>query len=347
MREYIDNSKAGRYLLTVAALVIVIAGLNKAASFMVPFLLSIFIAVICAPVLFWLKGKRVPTILAILLIVLWTALIGLVIFAIIGTSLNDFSRSLPAYQELIQGKTQLLIVWLNSKGINTIDKGLIKTLDPGAAMQLVRDLLIGLKNVLTKGFLIMLTVIFILLEATSFTTKLRAIFGDPEVALQSFDKFKHDVQRYIVIKTLTSLATGIAIAIWMSILGVDYPLLWGFLAFLLNYIPTIGSILAAVPAVLLTMIQLSPMHVLLVTAGYLAVNVTIGNFLEPRILGRGLGLSTLVVFLSLVFWGAVFGPVGMLLSVPLTMTAKIAFDSREETRWIAILLGSEVTLKEL
>ena len=347
MREYINNSKAGRYLLTVAALVIVIAGLNKAASFIIPFLLSVFIAVICAPLLFWLKSKKVPTFLAILLIVLGTALIGLGIFAIIGTSVNNFSRSLPAYQELIQSKTQLLVVWLNSMGIDMIDKGILNTLDPGAAIQLIRDLLIGLKNMLTKGFLIMLTVIFMLLEATSFTTKLKAIFGDPEVALQSFDKFKNDLQRYIVIKTLTSLATGTAIAIWMSILGVDYPLLWGFLAFLLNYIPTIGSILAAIPAVLLTMIQLSPTHVLLVIAGYLAVNVTIGNILEPRILGRGLGLSTLVVFLSLVFWGAVFGPVGMLLSVPLTMTVKIAFDSREETRWIAILLGSDLSLKEL
>jgi predicted PurR-regulated permease PerM len=144
-----------------------------------------------------------------------------------------------------------------------------------------------------------------------------------------------------VIKTLTSLATGIAITIWMLILGVDYPLLWGFLAFMLNYIPTIGSIIAAIPTALLALVQLGSGYMVLVLIGYLVVNITIGNFIEPKVMGRGLGLSTLVVFLSLVFWGYILGPVGMLLAVPLTMILKIALGSSEETSWIATMLGSE------
>jgi predicted PurR-regulated permease PerM len=117
--------------------------------------------------------------------------------------------------------------------------------------------------------------------------------------------------------------------------------LWGLLALLLNYIPNIGSILASVPAILLALIQLGVGKAVIVLVGYLVINIIIGNVLEPKIMGRGLGLSTLVVFLSLVFWGWVFGPVGMLLSVPLTMTVKIALDSNEDTRWISTLLGSE------
>ena len=118
-------------------------------------------------------------------------------------------------------------------------------------------------------------------------------------------------------------------------------MLWGLLAFLLNYVPNIGSVIAAVPAVLFAAVQLGPGAALWAAAGYLVMNVAVGSILEPRFMGRGLGLSALVVFLSLVFWGWVLGPVGMFLSVPLTMMIKIALDSHPDTHWIAVLLGPE------
>jgi predicted PurR-regulated permease PerM len=142
-----------------------------------------------------------------------------------------------------------------------------------------------------------------------------------------------------------SLATGIAVFILLVVVGVNYAVLWGLLAFFLNYVPNIGSIIAAIPAVLLALIQLGFVESVIVAAGFVIINLLVGNVIEPRFMGRGLGLSTLVVFLSLIFWGWVLGPVGMLLSVPLTMTAKIALDSREETRWIATLLGPEISAK--
>lgn len=149
----------------------------------------------------------------------------------------------------------------------------------------------------------------------------------------------------MAIKTWMSLATGIAVFILLAIVGVNYAVLWGLLTFFLNYVPNIGSIIAAIPAVLLALIQLGFVKSVIVAAGFVVINLLMGNVIEPRFMGRGLGLSTLVVFLSLIFWGWVLGPVGMLLSVPLTMTAKIALDSREETRWLAILLGPEIAAK--
>ena len=149
------------------------------------------------------------------------------------------------------------------------------------------------------------------------------------------------MKRYMIIKTIIGLATGILIAFWLYILGVDYPILWGFLAFLLNYIPNLGSVVAAIPAVILAVIQLGFGSAVLVAAGYFAVNFVIGNIIEPRLMGRKLRLSTLVVFLSLIFWGGLLGLVGAILSIPLTMTLKFAFESNERTRWIAMLLGSE------
>jgi predicted PurR-regulated permease PerM len=206
-------------------------------------------------------------------------------------------------------------------------------------MNMVASTLTGLRLVLTKTFLIMLTVLFILLEASGFPNKLRAALDNPYESLANISKITEVINRYLLIKTQFSLITGIAIGIWLYVLGVDYPLLWGLLAFLLNFVPTIGSFIAAIPAVLLALIQLGTGSALLACLGYLVVNVSIGNVIEPKFMGRGLGLSTLVVFLSLIFWGWVLGPVGMLLSVPLTMVIKIALESNQDTRWIGIILG--------
>jgi predicted PurR-regulated permease PerM len=158
--------------------------------------------------------------------------------------------------------------------------------------------------------------------------------------MKSFDNFTGTINRYMVIKTWMSLGTGVLVTIWLAILRVDYPVLWGLLAFMFNYVPNIGSIIAAVPAILLAFIQLGTTTAILAALGYIAFNVIIGNVIEPRFMGRGLGLSTLVVFLSLIFWGWVLGPVGMVLSIPLTMTMKIGLSSKEETRWISTLLGA-------
>jgi predicted PurR-regulated permease PerM len=342
MQEKIKQARGGLgFLYLAAAFIITIAGMRAASSILIPFFLSIFVAVMCAPPLYWLKRKGVPTPLAVLLVIAAILAIGFIIVLAIGTSLNDFSTSLPLYQERLNDKTQLFFEWLERSGISLSSPEAKKALDPGAAMQMVGGILAGVKSILTKGFFILLTVIFILLEASGFPAKIKAIASDSEKTLFYFDKFMDNLQRYMVIKTAISFCTGVAITIWLSILGVDYPVLWGLLAFLLNYIPNIGSIIAAIPPVLLATVQFDLWKVGLVALGYLVVNIVVGSILEPRIMGRGLGISTLVVFLSLVFWGWVFGPIGMLLSVPLTMTAKIALDSNEETRWIAVLLGSD------
>ncbi len=150
--------------------------------------------------------------------------------------------------------------------------------------------------------------------------------------------------KYFSIKTAVSGLTGVLVGIVLAIAGVDYPVLWGFLAFLLNFVPSIGSILAAIPPVLLAIVQpeLGAGTAVVVAVFLLAINLVVGTVLEPRFMGRGLDLSSLVVFLSLLFWGWVLGPVGMLLSVPLTATVKIILEAFAEGRPIARLLGSHV-----
>jgi len=341
MNEGTKQGSGTRFLLMAAALVILIAGIRVAQPILVPFLLSLFIAIISGPPLSWLHRKGVPRALALLIVVAAVIVIGLILAVLVGNSIDDFSRSLPVYQARLKEQMTVLLAWLGGLGINVPEGSLQEAFNPGAAMKMVARLLTGLGSVLTNAFLILLTVIFILFEASGFSAKLRATVADPDRSFETIDKFLSTIQRYMAIKTVVSLATGIAITVWLVILGVDYPLLWGLLAFLLNYVPNIGSLLAAVPAVLLALLQLGVGPALLAALGYLVVNIVIGTVIEPRFMGRGLGLSTLIVFLSLVFWGWVLGPVGMLLSVPLTMTVKIALDSSEDTRWIAVLMGPE------
>ena len=169
---------------------------------------------------------------------------------------------------------------------------------------------------------------------------------DPDKDLPYFYQFAENMNRYIAIKTSVSLATGLLATSCLWILGVDFPSLWGLLAFLLNYVPNIGSFIAAIPPLLLALIQLGPGAATGVAVGFFAINVFMGNGVEPRFMGRGLGLSTLVVFVSLVVWGWILGPVGMLLSVPLTMTAKIALEANPGTEWLAHLLGPADALPE-
>ncbi len=344
MKEKEQQSSRGGFLMTMAAFVVVVAGMRAAESILVPFLIAVFIAVVCFPSLFWLQRKGLPAALALLIVVGGITLMGTLVTALIGTSLDDFSRDLPLYQSRLQEKAQEFITWFRQTGISVPEQKILEVFDPGAAMNLAAKMLTKLGGVFTNAFLILLTVVFILLEASSLSAKLRAVSGESNAPVSHFDSFIEKINRYMAIKTLTSLVTGVLVALWLTILGVNYPLLWGILAFMLNYVPNIGSILAAVPAILLALVQFGIMKSLFAAAGFMTVNVVLGSIIEPRIMGRGLGLSALVVFLSLVFWGWVLGPVGMLLSVPLTMAVKIGLDSREDTQWIGVLLGSESSL---
>lgn len=334
-------SRVASMLLTAAAFVIVVAGMRAAQPLIVPFLLSVFVAIIAGPPVFWLERRGLHRLLAMLAVLAALAGVGLAISALVGASIRKFTRDLPLYKARLAEETQGAVDWLRERGVPVAGEDLGQYLDPGATIQLVADLFNSFGGVLANAFLIFLTVVFILFEAHSFPRKVRAVLADPEQSLARFDGFSEDLKRYLAIKSIASLGTGGAVAVWLAVLGVDYPLLWGLLAFLLNYIPNIGSVIAAVPAVLFAYIQLGPAVALWSGVGYLLVNVVVGNVIEPRFMGRGLGLSTLVVFVSLVFWGWVLGPVGMFLSVPLTTTAKIALNSNESTHWIAVLLGPE------
>jgi len=343
-----DRNFAGtlKLLIIGASFVIIIAGMRAAQTILVPFLLSIFISIICSPLLFWFRRKGLPMWAALASVIAIVLFAGALFILLIGASLNDLTQSIPLYQVRVQEKFSAISSLLKKAGMNLPDEQILGYVDPSAAMSLASKILSGLGKVLSDGFLIFITVVFILLEAATFHSKLSSILGTSRSRMGFLNSFITNINRYMVIKTWISLGVGLLVTIWLAILGIDYPILWGILAFILNYVPAIGSIIAGVPAILLALVQLGVLSASLAAAGFIAIHIIIGNIIEPRVMGRGLGLSTLIVFLSLVFWGWVLGPVGMLLSIPLTMAIKIALSCSEETRWIGILLDSE-DIKEL
>jgi AI-2 transport protein TqsA len=334
------ESRSWRLLVGAAAGVVIIAGLRAAAPLLVPLLVAVFLSLVTFPLVALLQRRGVPAwvavIIALVLVLATLAGPGL----IVRRTAFDFAAAAPRYQERLVLMTAAIQEWLAGQGIEAGE--VAAALDPGILVDMVGFTVAGIATLLSNLFLVLLAMTFILLEAVSFTRKLRLVRALPEGEPDYLSGVPGEVLRYLWLKTLVSIATGVLVALWVAALGLDFAILWGFLAFLLNYIPNFGSILAALPAVLLATIQLGPGWALVVALGYVAINVLMGNLLEPMVMGRRLGLSPLVVLLSLFFWGWVWGPVGMLLSVPLTMVVKIVMENTPQFRWLAVLLGRDV-----
>ncbi len=327
-------------MLITASFVIIVAGMKTASDILVPILLSLFIATISAPPLLWLKNKGLPTFVALLIVIAVISGVGMLLVSLVGASLSQFQELLPTYQVKLNEFYVKIISFFDQQFGSSLELSDIPgILDPGAIASTLGKAVNQIGGVITNTLLIFLTVVFLLLEVSTLREKLNTIFATTSDSIDRLGHLKVNVQRYLTIKTGTSLATGVLVWILLRVFGVDFAILWALLAFLLNYVPNIGSIIAAFPAVLLTVLQFGPFTALWVAVGYIAINVIIGSIIEPRIAGRQLGLSALVVFLSLVFWGWVLGPVGMFLSIPLTMIARLIAESYDNTRWIAILMS--------
>jgi AI-2 transport protein TqsA len=341
MHSSSGNAPRAGILLSLACFVVVVAGIQAASSILVPFLLSVFIAVAVSPPMFWMESKKIPSGLAVLVIVIAVLLLFLLLINIITGAVESFTRSIPLYQQRLEALVSSAVPLLQQAHIDITKETLLNVINPGRMMTFIGALLTRLGGVFTNTFFIIITVVFILLEASGFSLKLKAAVGHGDASHTGFQRIAKGIRHYLAIKSATSFATGSIIYVGLMAFGVDFPAIWGLLAFIFNFVPNIGPIIAAVPAILLALVQLGAMKSLMVAILFVGTNVSIGNLIEPRVMGSGVGLSSLVVFLSLAFWGWTMGPVGMILSVPLTMALKIALEAQDDTRWIAILLGPE------
>jgi len=442
------NGIGTKFLLTSAAIIVILAGLKAAQSLISPFLLAVFFALILTPPLRWLKKKGFSDGVAILTLSTFVFLMGLGIVLVFSNSLTHFASKLPAYKEKVAVGYTTIDTWINNVADKfnalgetiqqynpisefessepnnepdsenettpppiqdedipndlleqirsdrspvsfvsqslSLEKGALftlqneeewlaerqltvtpetsKTIDEStdkqnappvreklslsdvipvntliSSIQIVVNSLLGMATV---SMLVIIMVMFMLIEAARLPDKIKEAFGGRDLSNEYFKKIADDTWNYMKIKTVICFLTGLSTFIGLWFLGVEYALLWGLLMFFLNYIPNIGQVIASIPPILLALIDGGVVSAMLVTAWLVLVNSALGLGVEPRFMGQGLGISSLVILLSLIFWGWLLGPVGMFLSAPLTMVMKIILQNDSKTRWIAVLLSN-------
>ncbi|QFU74306.1 AI-2E family transporter [Halioglobus maricola] len=328
-------------LLVFASIVIILAGARYSANVLVPFLLAVFIAVICSAPIRMLAARGMPRSLAVTLVGLAAVGLLLAVFFLIGSAADDFAAAMPGYEQQFTALVDRWAARLEGWGVSVSEEGVARALDPAAVMGYFGSFLGGLGDALGNFVLILFTVLFILADASSLPAKMAAMSNGRETSyVEPATVLLLSMNNYVRTKALVSALTGGIIWVGLILLDTPFAALWGFLAFLLNFIPNVGSIIAAVPPVLLSLLEGSPLLTGSLVALYVVVNMVVGNVIEPRWMGQAVGLSTLAVFVSLVFWGYMFGAVGMLLSVPLTMVIKFLTLLHPRSAWFGILLSN-------
>lgn len=344
MRLLTNKNFAGdglRVLFSLASVVVIIAGLRAAGSLIMPILLATFLAIISYPLMRLLMRIHVPRAIAVVVTVLIDCgfLVGL------GFLLNYLATDL---KRAIQAKYYALAIdmyhdfsnYLAQYDLQNALDGVDELLNIHQLMGYSGQLLGTAATWLSLIVLVLILMTFFLSEVDVYRRNLGRISHHGGPNFHKLLKTSEDIQRYLLIKTLISLTTGILAGLLCYFAGVDFPLLWGIVAFALNFIPTIGSIVAAIPPIILALLLVSPMAAIIVAVGYLAINMCLGNFLEPMLMGKQFGIATAVVLLSVLFWGWIWGPIGMLLAVPLTMIMKLALENSRDFKWVATLISN-------
>ncbi len=340
MSAKISFSPVARGILLAAAIVVVLYGLKAASDLLAPFLMAIFVTIICSPALFWLRRKGVPDYLALITVLISIGLVGAMLVGLLTNSIAELNASLPEYRSNLISLYEQFRTWVGQWGVELPEPDLLQLINPDKLVEMFNHLLSGVSGVVGDALVVFLAVLFLLVEAVHFPDKLRRVLSNPAKSMPYFEGFVNTVLHYLLLKSATSAITAGCVAVLLLVLGMDFVPLWTVLAFLLNFVPYVGSALAAVPVIIVALVDLGWVGAAWVLIGYVAINLMVGQIIETRLIGNKLDLSSFVVFVSLAFWGWILGPVGMFLSIPLTMLLLIALHSNESTQKYAELLKS-------
>lgn len=312
-------------LVAAACIVIVVGGMRVAAPLLTQLLMVAFTAIVLSPLYDALRRLGFPSWAAVLAVVVGLA--GVCVWALVyllPPALLEFSKNLPSYHAQLSETARNVERWLSDNDV-PVPRGYLVGLvsvDAATISHIGKTSLAVAGGLLKNGIIVLVVVAFLLSEMPRIPAAARSVRWLRGPRWELLVRFAQDVRHYMGIKTAVSAATGLVIYAGLRLFGVDSPVLLGVLAFLLNFVPAIGSVIAAVPGVLLALGSGGAGVAAATAVLYLSANQILGNIVEPRALGAGFGVSPVVVLLSAVFWGWVLGPVGMLLAVPLTMAVR-------------------------
>jgi predicted PurR-regulated permease PerM len=327
-------------LIVVASVVVIVAGLRAAAGFLVPILSAILLTLVLAPAVTFLVQRRVPKALAIAAITLLLVAVGAGIGVVVGDSLVSFSRELPARTAALEDVQERAFEVFRRFGVDVPAAGpLNPALDTQKLLGLLQSLLGAIRNLVANGFILLMLIVFGLLQIGRTRTMVEQALGTGSGVPEVIERYTGEVFQYLKVKALMSLGTGVFVWLALVVLGIEYAMLWGLMAFLLNFIPNIGSLIAAIPPIALGLLDYGIGRAVLVAVAIIGVNTVFSNVLEPRLMGRSFGISPWMVFVALLFWAYVLGPVGMILAIPLTVALKLGFEMSDRTKWIAALMA--------
>ena len=316
------SSAAFRLLIAGASIVIIIAGLKAAASIVNLLLLALLLAQSISPLPNWLMNKRLPSWLAVLVTLLIVITGGLAVISLLGASLAGLIGKLPTYQGKLTSLWESIKAFLDSRGIAVSTLLPLDLVKPGQVVHVAGSLFGALAQTLGNGFLLLLIIVLMLVEFAQMRQK-QSEGGPPAgVVLARFEEISQDTQKYVAITGLTGLLQAAINTIVLTLLGIDFAITWGVLFFFLNFVPVVGFPVALVPPVLIALLDQGWQEALWVVVGWWAISFIFDNVVRPRFMKRALDLSTLLIFLSLVFWSWVLGAVGAVLAVPLTLTVR-------------------------
>ena len=328
-----------QFLLGGASFVIIIRGMQVAASIVNSFLLALIITITVTPLLNWLICRGVTKWLALSLTILVVVLVGSTFIAFLGVSVAKFSELLPTYKPRLIELEQSLNSFLESKNIYLSDIFALEIFSPESFFRAIANLISTLARALSASLLLLLIVVFMLIEAVVFPLKLKRIFNTDSILLKKFAEFNLSLRSYVWITTCTGLMEAIAYLLLMLFFGIKLAVFWSTLFFLLNFIPEVGFFLAAIPPLLLTILQLDASKALLIFLGFYLIDTLADKVIKPHFMHQELDISPLVIILSIIWWGWVLGATGVLVAVPLTlMIKKLVLESSENTRVFAMML---------
>jgi predicted PurR-regulated permease PerM len=317
--------------------VVVFVGMRLAAPILNPILFAVVLALLFSPIYGWLRQHRIPTPLALVIMLVGLSVLFLGIFFLMGVSIARFSGEIGSYNGKLNDQLGNIHNLTKSLGITKAD--LHQALKPSALTGAIAAVLGGVADFLSNLFLILVIILFLLAEGPAMMNRLRASTGPEHPQVTRLTVFGHSVVRQLGLRAIVNLATATGVVVLLVVLRVDFPLMWGILTFFLSFIPWIGLPLAVAPAVVLAFAQHGTTTAVLVIVGVVVINVLAENALSPMLMGRGLSISPTVLFIGFLFWAWLLGGPGAFLAAPLTIFLVLMLDTFPETRWLANVMG--------
>jgi AI-2 transport protein TqsA len=326
-----------RVVLLLAALVVVFTGMRMAAPILNPIFFAVVLALLFSPIYAWLRRRRVPTPLALVIMLVGLSVLFLGLAGILGVSIARFSGEIGSYTGKLNDQLGNIQSLTKTLGVSKAD--LHKALSPSALTGAIGAILSGVADFLSNLFLILIIVLFLLAEGPAMMNRLRVSTGEDHPQVARLAVFGRSVIRQLGLRAIVNLATATGVVLLLLVLRVDFPLMWGILAFFLSFIPWIGLPLAVAPAVVLALAEHGVTSAVLVIVGVIVINILAENALSPMLMGRGLSISPTILFLGFIFWAWLLGGPGAFLAAPLTIFLILMLETFPETRWLANVMG--------